>query len=159
MIVYDVATKELDSEIFPQHIITDLNLWHYIYCFVQSGKAFTVKGNKHTHASAKFQTCWCLHIGPWVAYTNTFIINLLLRLHLNASIEKSTRNAAHLNKCVRQIIHACFGNFKYMQKQPTRGILKKRCSENMQQIYRKSLMLKCDFSKVAKQLYWWTCDR
>ena len=73
MIVYDVATKELDSEIFPQHIITDLNLWHYIYCFVQSGKAFTVKGNKHTHASAKFQTCRCLHIGPCVA-----ILTLLL---------------------------------------------------------------------------------
>ena len=24
-------------------------LWHYFYCFVQSGEAFTVKRNKHTH--------------------------------------------------------------------------------------------------------------
>ena len=23
--------------------------WHYIYCFFQSGEAFTVKGNTHTH--------------------------------------------------------------------------------------------------------------
>ena len=40
------------------------------------------------------------------------------------------------------------------QKQPFRGVLIKKCSENMQQIYRKTLMLKCDLSKVVKQLYW-----
>ena len=28
-------------------------LWHYIYCFLQSGEAFTVKGNKHTRAGAR----------------------------------------------------------------------------------------------------------
>ena len=31
--------------------------------------------------------------------------------------------------------------------------LNKRCSENMQQIYRKTPMPKCDFIKVAKQLF------
>ena len=36
-----------------------------------------------------------------------------------------------------------------MQKQPTRGVLRKRCSENMQQIYRRTTMPKCDFSKVS----------
>ena len=36
-----------------------------------------------------------------------------------------------------------------LQKQPSRGVLKKRYSENMQQIYRRTLMLKCDFNKVA----------
>ena len=40
------------------------------------------------------------------------------------------------------------------QKQPSRGVLKKRCSENMQQIYMRTPMPKCNFSKVAKQLYW-----
>ena len=30
----------------------------------------------------------------------------------------------------------------------------KRCSENVQQIYRRTPMLKCDFNKIAKQLYW-----
>ena len=30
--------------------------------------------------------------------------------------------------------------------------IKKRCSENMQQIYRRIPMLKCDFNKVASQL-------
>ena len=31
----------------------------------------------------------------------------------------------------------------------TRCVLKKRCSENMQQIYRRTPMPKCDFNKVA----------
>ena len=31
--------------------------------------------------------------------------------------------------------------------------LKKRCSENMQQIYRRTPMQKCDFNKLASQLY------
>ena len=36
------------------------------------------------------------------------------------------------------------------QKQPSRGVLRKRCSENMQKIYRRAPMSKCDFNKVAK---------
>ena len=40
------------------------------------------------------------------------------------------------------------------QKQPPRGVLKKRCSGNMQQIYRRTFMLKCDFNKVPLQVYW-----
>ena len=39
------------------------------------------------------------------------------------------------------------------QKQSSRGVLKKGCSENMQQIYLKTPMPKCDFNKVATQLY------
>ena len=39
------------------------------------------------------------------------------------------------------------------KNQPLRGVLKKRCSENMQQIYRRTPMPKCNFNKVAKQLY------
>ena len=46
--------------------------------------------------------------------------------------------------------------FKYLfdkcmviQKQPPIGVPKKRCSENMQQIYRRTAMPKCDFNKVA----------
>ena len=36
-----------------------------------------------------------------------------------------------------------------IQKQSSRGVLKKRCSENIQQIYRRTPMSKCDFNKVA----------
>ena len=37
---------------------------------------------------------------------------------------------------------------------PDRGVSRKKCSENMRQIYRKTPMPKYDFNKVAKQLYW-----
>ena len=40
-----------------------------------------------------------------------------------------------------------------VQKQPSRGVLMQRCSENMQQIYRRTSMPKYDFDKVTKQLY------
>ena len=40
-----------------------------------------------------------------------------------------------------------------VQKQPPRGVLKKKRSENMQQIYIRTPMPKCDFKKVAKQLH------
>ena len=36
-----------------------------------------------------------------------------------------------------------------MQKQSSRDVLKKRCSENMQQIYKRAPMPKYDFNKVA----------
>ena len=36
-----------------------------------------------------------------------------------------------------------------MQKQSSRGVLGKKCSENMQQIYRRTPKPKCDFNKVA----------
>ena len=39
------------------------------------------------------------------------------------------------------------------QKQPSRSVFIKRCSENKQQIYRRTPMPKCDFNKAAKQLY------
>ena len=39
------------------------------------------------------------------------------------------------------------------QKQPSRGVSSKSCSENIRQICRRAPMLKCDFDKVAKQLY------
>ena len=45
-------------------------------------------------------------------------------------------------------------SLRSFQKQPFGGVLKKRCSENMQQIYRRTPMPKCDFNEVTKQLYW-----
>ena len=41
-----------------------------------------------------------------------------------------------------------------VQKQPSIGFLRKRCSGKMQQIYRRTPRPKCDFNKVALQLYW-----
>ena len=40
------------------------------------------------------------------------------------------------------------------RKKPSRGVLRKRCSKYMLQIYRREPMPKCDFYKVAKHSYW-----
>ena len=40
----------------------------------------------------------------------------------------------------------------YLQRQPSRGVPITRSSENMQPIYRRTPMPKCDFNKVAKQM-------
>ena len=40
-----------------------------------------------------------------------------------------------------------------LQKQSLRGVPRKRCSENIQQMYRRTFIPKCDFNKVALQLY------
>ena len=49
-----------------------------------------------------------------------------------------------------------FSQIPVGQKQPPRGVLKKRCSDNMQQIFRRKLMPRCDFNKVVKQLMFFT---
>ena len=41
-----------------------------------------------------------------------------------------------------------------IQKQPPRGALSKRCSVNMQQVYRRIPMPKCDFNTVANTSRW-----
>ena len=40
-----------------------------------------------------------------------------------------------------------------IRKQPSRGVPMERYSENMQQNYRRIPMPKCEFNKVALQLY------
>ena len=52
---------------------------------------------------------------------------------------------------LRGLIHTKV--YYIFQKQRSRGVLRKRYSENMLQIYRRTPMTKCDFKKVAKQLY------
>ena len=46
-----------------------------------------------------------------------------------------------------------FDGEQSIKKQPSRGVPRKRCFENMQYVYRRTRMPKCDFNKVAKQLY------
>ena len=44
-------------------------------------------------------------------------------------------------------------SFQRLQKQPSRGVLIERCSENVHQTYKRTPLLKYDFNKVAQQLY------
>ena len=46
-----------------------------------------------------------------------------------------------------------FYDYLFTHKQPSRRVLKKSCSENMQQIYRRTPMPKCDVNKVVLQFY------
>ena len=43
---------------------------------------------------------------------------------------------------------------KSNQKQPSIDVLRKRCSEKMQQIYMRTPKLTCGFNKVALQRFW-----
>ena len=45
-------------------------------------------------------------------------------------------------------------DFRISDPEPApKGVFKKKCSENTQQIYRRTPMPKCDLNKVAFQLY------
>ena len=59
--------------------------------------------------------------------------------------------AKFLNKRDATVIVSCKFRDICSHKQPSRGVLLQRCSENMHQIYRKTPMGKCNFNKVAKQ--------
>ena len=56
MIVYDVATKILDTEYFPQHNIASLISGITFIVLFQSGEAFTVGRNTHTHTHTHTHT-------------------------------------------------------------------------------------------------------
>ena len=47
-----------------------------------------------------------------------------------------------------------YRNRSIRQTQPSKGVLRAWCSENIHQVYRRTSMPEFDFSKVAKQLYW-----
>ena len=52
-------------------------------------------------------------------------------------------------------LHWLMAGCHLLQKQqPSRGVLRENCSNNMLQIYRRTPIPECDFNKVALQLYW-----
>ena len=82
-----------------------------------------------------------------------------VRIGLNCEITKKfTSSLLHSKSCnghckVWQQLQQVDQLKLMFQKQSLRGVLSKRCSENMYQIYRRTPMPKCDFNEVAKQLY------
>ena len=59
-----------------------------------------------------------------------------------------------INAISKEIFFKNSVSLRKRQKQPSRGVLMKRCSENMQQIYKRTPTPICDFNEVTKQLYW-----
>ena len=96
---------------------------------------------------------------------NCLLIKTSLKLATNYLVNNSFFTLGSL--CFRQLIGMAIGSekspfmaklnsvllWKEVQKQPLRGVPRKRCSENMQEIYRRTPMPNCDFNKVALQLY------
>ena len=58
-----------------------------------------------------------------------------------------------LRKPSPRMMFSCSEKSISAQKKPSRVVLKKRCFESIQQIYRRTPMSKCDFNKISKQLY------
>ena len=89
-------------------------------------------------------------------YTTNGRKNILHNLFWKTFQEKSPHTGAS------KLTYNANGRFLYQKicakkvlpNNRSRGVLRKRCSENMQQIYRRIAMSKCDFNKVALQLYW-----
>ena len=77
----------------------------------------------------------------------------LLNLLSNFLRNRKQRVVLNGQTSFRADVNAGVPQGSILQKQPFRGVLSKMCSENMQQIYRRVPMPKCDFNKVALQLY------
>ena len=70
----------------------------------------------------------------------------------NGLPQAEVRSYLKINQC------NVFGNINLdvytAQKQPSRDVLRKTFSANIQQIFRRTLTSKCGFNKVALQVYW-----
>ena len=93
----------------------------------------------------------------FVCYFTEFKVREYKFVFTNNCLSTLTANTKRNNICYHtsadchswKVSKSCFYN---SLEQPFRGALIKRCSENMQQIYRRTPMPKCNFNKVAMQL-------
>ena len=78
-----------------------------------------------------------------------------MKTKLNLRERKYSRCTVKVRYRIKICIFKSNVEFKQvcLQKQSSRGVLRKRCSENMQEIYGRTPMPKCGFNKVAKQLW------
>ena len=81
----------------------------------------------------------------WFKIPNCYVLNRINDIKTNQ------------NYCIRQSYsnkHVHGALCSNAQKQPSRGVLRKRSLENMRLIHRKTPTPKCDFNEAALQLYW-----
>ena len=85
----------------------------------------------------------------WKCLTKMFRVNTPNFYHVN-------KISYHIDRMISFLVLHCQSPvlihanvLPESQKQPSRGVLRKRCSRNMQQIYRGTPMVKCDFNKVS----------
>ena len=75
-------------------------------------------------------------------------------LKMRTFILLTFQNIIQSGKCINLLMIQNEEIWHYFRKQLLRGVPWKRCSKNMQQIYRRTPMPKRNFNKVAKQFYW-----
>ena len=109
------------------------------------------------------QPCWMwfqesnfIEITPWhgcfpVNLLHTFITPFLWT---PLDMKKAWKTTVSITLQLPEILARFLEDSYSLQKQPSEGVIIKMCSENMQQIYRRTPMPKCDFNKVALELYW-----
>ena len=113
---------------------------------------------------------WTVHSRPSIRYQGKnldlyhFLFDIIFIIRIRQSFKQSTCTFTRgvPRKKLQSIgislvsLHAFTKTLKSniseaykVQKQPPRGVPRKRCSENMQQINRRTPVRKCDFNKVA----------
>ena len=73
------------------------------------------------------------------------------------SFEGKSKFVDWVSAAQKSLLYAISSRMQIFIKHPeaaVRGVLRKICSENMQQIYRRTPMPKCNFNKVVLELYW-----
>ena len=92
-----------------------------------------------------FRRCECISpLGP-VVFINNMVIAILIFLCC-----QRIKNTSFM-KCIESHIFFTFLS-KRLQKQPSRGVFRKKCSKNMEKISKRTPMPKCDFNKKQRQL-------
>ena len=98
----------------------------------------------HTHATTKISRALVI---SWQSGVSGLIEHVIIsQLHYSQRLPNAFENF--------HSIQSTLINEWYFQKQTSRSVLRKSCSENMQQICRRTPMQKRVFIKVALQLYW-----
>ena len=87
-------------------------------------------------------------------YTEIYSVNLCILSKYEKIRARKTPYSATFNTVMAVSAIDMKHRVSAVQKQPFRDVLRKRCSENIQQIYWRTPMPKCNFNRVAKQLYW-----
>ena len=145
-------------------VLWNVNAWNKKNCLINADDRFlTIVYKQCVFLSLPLLKCFHLKFFIYltrcpsngVFYTLHWVI-----WHYSKSLMKgNTKSFDHISHTLSQdetayIIYKQLA-FRYnIQKQPPTGVLRKSCSEKMQQIYRRTPMPKCNFNKVALQLYW-----
>ena len=145
-IQFVIITKQFPTNHFKiQSMQTFLwDVWHtsvkYLFWIIFWKSSFTLRNSYYLQINTNID------------------VSLLQSIASSSSSQASSDTAKTVCRPFKTLLRIRIWWFSWetylVRKQLFRGVLKKSCSENMQQIYGGTPMAKCDFNKVALQLYW-----